>query len=139
MEGGEGGARGGGGAVGAKSPVIAGSSMRSTTVYSSGGGKFTTIPAGQPIAGCSSGGGTRTEVFGNQYVEYDIQQHPRLIFGHRQYGSGCPGVTGRGVIGCRFPFMFWPVVWGGAIGLGAGAYPHSDEVIDFTTILLKPL
>lgn len=29
MEGGEGGARGGGGAVGAKSPVIAGSSMRS--------------------------------------------------------------------------------------------------------------
>lgn len=122
MEGGEGGARGGGGAVGAKSPVIAGSSMRSTTVYSSGGGKFTTIPAGQPIAGCSSGGGTRTEVFGNQ-----------------QYGSGCPGVTGRGVIGCRFPFMFWPVVWGGAIGLGAGAYPHSDEVIDFTTILLKPL
>jgi hypothetical protein len=30
-----------------------------------------TIPAGQPFAGRSSGGATRSEVFGNQCVEYD--------------------------------------------------------------------
>jgi hypothetical protein len=46
----------------------------------------------------------------------------------RTYGSGYPGVTGRGVSGRGFPFYFWPVVWGSA---GGAAYLHDDEVIPF--------
>lgn len=30
-----------------------------------------------------------------------------------QYGSGYPGITGRGTAGRGFPFYFWPVVWAG--------------------------
>jgi hypothetical protein len=48
---------------------------------------------------------------------------------NRQYGSGYPGVAGRGVAGRGFPFVFWPLAWGGAVGFGAGAYLHGDEVI----------
>jgi hypothetical protein len=45
-------------------------------------------------------------------------------------GSGYPGLTTqRGVGGLGFPFVFWPVVWGGAAGVDADAYLHrSDEV-----------
>jgi hypothetical protein len=39
--------------------------------------------------------------------------------------------VGRGVAGRSFPFTFWPLVWGGAVGFGASAYLHSDEVIAF--------
>ncbi|KAI0942057.1 hypothetical protein AcV7_002590 [Taiwanofungus camphoratus] len=70
--------------------------------YGGGGGRVTTIPAGQVFAGRSSGGGTRNEVFGTS-----------------QYGSGYPGVTGRGVAGRGFPFIFWPLVWGEGLGYGA--------------------
>ena len=52
----------------------------------------------------------------------------RLTSENRQYGSGYPGVTGRGVAGRDFPFIFWPLAWGGAVGYGANAYLHSDEV-----------
>ena len=30
---------------------------------------------------------------------------------NRTYGSGYPGIGGRGVVGRPFPFWFWPVVW----------------------------
>lgn len=46
----------------------------------------------------------------------------------RMYGSGYPGVAGRGVSGRGFPFFFWPIAWGGVAGLGTAAYLHSDEV-----------
>ena len=29
----------------------------------------------------------------------------------RAYGSGYPGIEGRGVVGRHLPFWFWPVVW----------------------------
>ena len=34
----------------------------------------------------------------------------------RTFGSGYPGVVGRGVAGRGFPFYFWPLVWGGIAG-----------------------
>ncbi|KAG6848285.1 hypothetical protein H0H93_001526 [Arthromyces matolae] len=58
-----------------------------------------------------AGGGTRNQVFGS-----------------RLYGSGYPGIVGAGVAGRGFPFYFWPVVWGGALGAGTAAYLHDDEV-----------
>ncbi|KAI0038094.1 hypothetical protein FA95DRAFT_1477823, partial [Auriscalpium vulgare] len=79
------------------------------TAYGAGGGKIVTIPAGQPFAGRSAGGGTRQQVFGNSF-----------------YGSGYPGVASRGVSGLGLPFFFWPVVFTG--GIGTAAYLHdSDE------------
>ena len=51
--------------------------------------------------------------------------HGKLI---RTYGSGYPGLGGRGVTGRGFPFYFWPIAWGGLAGLGAAAYLHSTEV-----------
>jgi hypothetical protein len=130
--GGRGGGGKGGGSTGAKSPVSVGGSTKSASSYGGGGGKVTTIPAGQFFAGRNSGGGTRNQVFGNQYVGHDLEQYSSLIFVHRQYGSGYPGVAGRGVAGRGFPFVFWPLAWGGAVGLGAGAYLHSNEVINLT-------
>lgn len=47
---------------------------------------------------------------------------------YRQYGSGYPGVAGRGVASRGFPFVFWPLAWGGVAGVGAGAYLHNSEV-----------
>jgi len=59
---------------------------------------------------------------------------PLLIahfFFFRQYGSGYPGVAGRGVAGRGFPFVFWPLAWGGFAGAGTTAYLHNTEVGDF--------
>ncbi|TCD60630.1 hypothetical protein EIP91_009761 [Steccherinum ochraceum] len=81
----------------------------SATAYGGGGGKPTVISAGQPFAGRTVGGGSRGQVFGS-----------------RVYGSGYPGITSRGVGGLGFPFVFWPVIWGGGLGYG-GAYLHNNE------------
>jgi len=110
--GGKGGSSGSSGAAGAgrSSPVSAGGTTKSATSYGPGGGPSAPIAAGQPFAGRNAGGGTRDQVYGNQ-----------------QYGSGYPGVAGRGVGGRGFPFVFWPLAWGGVGGLGAGAYLHNNE------------
>ena len=42
------------------------------------------------------------------------------------YGSGYPGITGRGVAGRGFPFWFWPVVWGNNVQ--SGSYLQAPEV-----------
>ncbi|KAG6849345.1 hypothetical protein H0H93_009265 [Arthromyces matolae] len=88
---------------------VTGTSSKATP-YGVGGGKSTTIAAGQLFAGRESGGGTRAQVYGTS-----------------QYGSGYPGSSQRGVAGLGFPFVFWPVVWGGAGGFGTEAYLHTSE------------
>ncbi|KAJ4463581.1 hypothetical protein C8J55DRAFT_539019 [Lentinula edodes] len=95
---------------GSSSSVTIAGSSRSATSYGSGGGKASTIPSGQIFAGRTEGGGTRDQVFGSS-----------------TYGSGYPGITGRGVAGRGFPFLFWPIVWGGAAGIGSTAYLHDTE------------
>lgn len=45
----------------------------------------------------------------------------------RAYGSGYPGITGRGVSGRGFPFYFWPLAWGGVAAVGTSAYLHIEE------------
>ncbi|KAI0353843.1 hypothetical protein OH77DRAFT_1550857 [Trametes cingulata] len=98
------------GSRGASVPVSGSTVGRSNAVsYGSGTTKVVTIPAGQPFAGRSSGGATRGQIFGS-----------------RTYGSGYPGVSGAGVAGRGFPFVFWPVVWGGGLGYGA-AYLHANH------------
>lgn len=107
----KGGSAGGGSSGGGRSsPINSGGSSRPATAYGPGGGRATTIPGGQFFAGRTSGGGTRSQVFGTS-----------------QYGSGYPGITGRGVAGRGFPFAFWPLAWGGVIGAGTGAYLHTSE------------
>ncbi|KAK0501410.1 hypothetical protein EDD18DRAFT_1347495 [Armillaria luteobubalina] len=96
--------------TGKSSSVSAGGTSKAAVSYSKGGGSTSTIPAGQLFAGRSIGGGTREQVFGT-----------------KSYGSGYPGISGRGVAGRGFPFYFWPVVWGGDAGAGTAAYLHSDE------------
>ncbi|KAI9569797.1 hypothetical protein HD554DRAFT_2087454 [Boletus coccyginus] len=88
------------------------SGKTSATAYGSGGGSTIIIPAGQLFAGRSAGGGTRSEVVGT-----------------RTYGSGYPGITGRGVSNRGFPFWFWPVVWNGP-GAPAGSYLRAPEYGD---------
>ncbi|KAF8069245.1 hypothetical protein FPV67DRAFT_1113544 [Lyophyllum atratum] len=107
-----GGSTGGTGSSGAgrSTPISSGGSSKSATSFGPGGGKSAPIPAGQPFAGRDSGGATRGQVYGNQ-----------------QYGSGYPGVAGRGVAGRGFPFVFWPLAWGGVGGIGAAAYLHNSE------------
>ncbi|KAG5653451.1 hypothetical protein H0H81_000340 [Sphagnurus paluster] len=56
------------------------------------------------FAGRVAGGGTRNEIYGT-----------------KTYGSGYPGITGRGVAGRGFPFYFWPLAWGGAGAIVGGA------------------
>jgi hypothetical protein len=51
-----------------------------------------------------------------------------FFFISRQYGSGYPGVAGRGVAGRGFPFVFWPLAWGGVAGVSTAAYLHNTEV-----------
>ncbi|KIK75334.1 hypothetical protein PAXRUDRAFT_835715 [Paxillus rubicundulus Ve08.2h10] len=75
-------------------PASTASGKKTSTAYGYGGGPSITIPAGQFFSGRTAGGGTRLQVFGT-----------------RVYGSGYPGVTGRGVSGRGFPFWYWPVVW----------------------------
>ncbi|RDB27004.1 hypothetical protein Hypma_005072 [Hypsizygus marmoreus] len=113
--GGGGGSSGGGkggssGSGGGRAPISTGGSTKPATSYSNGGGKAAPIPAGQLFAGRTAGGGTRDQVYGN-----------------KQYGSGYPGVAGRGVAGRGFPFVFWPLAWGGLAGAGAGVYLHNSE------------
>ncbi|KAL4079789.1 hypothetical protein J3A83DRAFT_4212468 [Scleroderma citrinum] len=99
-KGGNGGASKSGSSSGEKQskvPLSGGSSYlgkSSATAYGYGGGKPIIIPAGQPFAGRSSGGGMRDQIYGT-----------------RTYGSGYPGIGGRGVSGRPFPFWFWPLVW----------------------------
>ncbi|THU99592.1 hypothetical protein K435DRAFT_964395 [Dendrothele bispora CBS 962.96] len=84
---------------------------RTSRPYNNGGGKPTVVPAGQPFAGRSVGGGTRSQIYGS-----------------RTYGSGYPSYGyGRGVAGRGFPFYFWPLVWGGAVGVGTTTYLHASE------------
>jgi hypothetical protein len=47
---------------------------------------------------------------------------------NREYGSGYPGITGRGTDGRGFPFIFWPLAWGGEIFPPSSAYLHTTEV-----------
>ncbi|KAL4079790.1 hypothetical protein J3A83DRAFT_1156224 [Scleroderma citrinum] len=88
------------------------SGKSSASVYGYGGGKSIIIPSGQLFAGRSAGGGTRDQIFGS-----------------RTYGSGYPGITGRGVAGHGFPFWFWPIVWGGA-AVGVESYLDGSEYGD---------
>jgi hypothetical protein len=46
----------------------------------------------------------------------------------REYGSGYPGIIGRGTGGRGFPFIFWPVTWGGNTSQPSNAYLHTTEV-----------
>ncbi|KAF9461734.1 hypothetical protein BDZ94DRAFT_1263216 [Collybia nuda] len=101
---------GGGGGTARSSPITSGGTTRSASTSGAGGGTPAAIPAGQPFAGRISGGGTRGQVYGNQ-----------------QYGSGYPNIAGRGVANRGFPFVFWPLAWGGIAGVGAGAYLHNSE------------
>ncbi|KAF4614854.1 hypothetical protein D9613_002974 [Agrocybe pediades] len=117
-----GGGRSGGGTTGGRGGTGGGSARsssvntpigsKSATSFGNGGGSPVTIPSGQLFAGRQAGGGTRGEVYGS-----------------RTYGSGYPGLpaANRGVGGLNFPFVFWPIAWGGAAGLGAGAYLHNRE------------
>ncbi|KAG5350714.1 hypothetical protein C0989_009581 [Termitomyces sp. Mn162] len=107
--GGEGGGRGGGGSPHSTS-ISADGTTKTATDFGVGGGKSSPIPTGQLFAGRESGGGTRAEVYGTS-----------------QYGSGYPGISQRGVANLGFPFVFWPIAWGGAVGIGAGAYLHTSE------------
>ncbi|TFY79891.1 hypothetical protein EWM64_g4126 [Hericium alpestre] len=112
-KGSSGGSSSGGGSVGSTSRVPVSNlpaGKSSATAYGSGGGRPVTIPAGQPFAGRTTGGGTRNQVYGNTF-----------------YGSGYPGASGLGVAGHGLPFAFWPIVWGGAAGVGAGAYLHESH------------
>ncbi|KIK56934.1 hypothetical protein GYMLUDRAFT_46820 [Collybiopsis luxurians FD-317 M1] len=104
------GSEGGSGGRSTSSSVSTSGTSRSATSYGGGGGKSVTIPAGQTFAGRTEGGATRDQVFGTS-----------------TYGSGYPGISGRGVSGRGFPFFFWPIVWGGAIGTGSTAYLHDTQ------------
>ncbi|KAF8626486.1 hypothetical protein AX17_006542 [Amanita inopinata Kibby_2008] len=105
-----GGGSGSSGSRGSPSSINTGRGTQSARPFGSGGGPSSVIPGGQAFAGRSVGGGTRGQIYGT-----------------RQYGSGYPGVVGRGTAGRGFPFYFWPVVWGGAIGAGTGAYLHPGD------------
>jgi len=114
-----GGAKGGGSAGGAgsaeggtgrSSSVSTSGSSKTAQSYGGGGGRVVTIPSGQPFAGRSEGGGTRSQIFGTQ-----------------TYGSGYPGVPGRGVANRGFPFYFWPLSFGVGGGIGTSAYLNSDS------------
>ena len=52
---------------------------RTASPYSVGGGRAKTIPHGQPFAGRYSGGGTRDQVYGSQYVNSSFPSHIILI------------------------------------------------------------
>ncbi|KAL0580681.1 hypothetical protein V5O48_001322 [Marasmius crinis-equi] len=104
------GSTGGSSGGGRSSSVSTGSGSRSATAFGGGGGPVSSIPSGQLFSGRSEGGGTRGQVYGTS-----------------TYGSGYPGVPGRGVADRGFPFFFWPVAWGGAAGVGGAAYLHNRE------------
>ncbi|KXN90331.1 hypothetical protein AN958_04364 [Leucoagaricus sp. SymC.cos] len=108
-----GGSRGGSSSSSSRGPAVSvGGSSRPASSSNSGGGPSVKIPSGQPFAGRDQGGGTRGQVFGT-----------------KQYGSGYPGIPGRGVSGRGFPFYFWPITWGTAavVGVGTAAYLDSSH------------
>ncbi|KAH9922879.1 hypothetical protein B0H21DRAFT_701378 [Amylocystis lapponica] len=106
------GSKGSSGSTGKSSSVpVSGATGGRTSAasYGGGGGKSTTIPSGQLFSGRTSGGATRSQVYGTS-----------------AYGSGYPGISGLGVANRGFPYVFWPVVFG--VGLGYGAeYLHDNE------------
>lgn len=73
--------------VGGKRKVAASNSNGST--------REETLPANHLFAGRTVGGGTRDQIYGTS-----------------AYGSGYPGVDGKGTAGRGFPFYFWPVSFG---------------------------
>ncbi|KAJ8515501.1 hypothetical protein ONZ45_g7093 [Pleurotus djamor] len=101
---------GGGGSAGRTVLVNTSAGIQSASSRAFGGGTPAEIPAGQPFAGRMTGGATRADVYGT-----------------RSYGSGYPGLAGRGVANRGFPFIFWPLAWGGVASTGAAAYLHTLE------------
>ncbi|KIM37042.1 hypothetical protein M413DRAFT_31201 [Hebeloma cylindrosporum] len=92
--------------------IKSGSSSMKASTYSRGSSVPAVIPPGQLFAGRIAGGGTRDQIFGT-----------------RTYGSGYPGIAGRGTSGLNFPFIFWPLAWPTAVG-GGGAtavYLHNHN------------
>ena len=55
----------------------------------------------------------------------------------RQYGSGYPGVVGRGVAGRNFPFYFWPLTFGGVGAAGAYHYLDGDGEVSYEQNLIS--
>ncbi|KAF8626492.1 hypothetical protein AX17_006547 [Amanita inopinata Kibby_2008] len=107
----KGGSGGGGGRTGGSSRSIStGAGMRPARAFGGGGGPAMIIPSGQLFAGRPAGGGTRSQIYGTS-----------------QYGSGYPGVIGRGTTERGFPFYFWPVVWVNGDGTGTGSYLYPPD------------
>ncbi|KAF9532164.1 hypothetical protein CPB83DRAFT_661662 [Crepidotus variabilis] len=51
--------------------------------------------------------------------------------GTRKFGSGYPGIPITGVAGRGFPFVFWPLAWGGAGAAGATTYHYLDNSTEY--------
>ena len=47
---------------------------------------------------------------------------------NRIYGSGYPGIIGRGTAGRGFPFFFWPLSWGRVSYTDSSAYLYTTDV-----------
>lgn len=62
---------------------------------------------------------------GKCYGSNIIYRSKVLIYYRRAYGSGYPGIAGKGTVGRGFPFFFWPLAFGTA-GLGGAYHYHSD-------------
>ncbi|KAJ7712562.1 hypothetical protein B0H16DRAFT_1624056 [Mycena metata] len=97
------------------SPVTVLNTHQKATPYGSGGGSPSAILSGEIFPGRMQGGGTRDQIFGT-----------------RTYGSGYPGISGRGVANRGFPFFFWPLSFEGRPGNGAYLqsnieYGHADN------------
>ncbi|KAJ7035800.1 hypothetical protein C8F04DRAFT_1097384 [Mycena alexandri] len=110
---GEGKGSSGSSTAGKSTPISSGGSSKSVATYNEGGGEEETIGSEQPFAGRVQGGGTRDEVWVKQV-----------------YGSGYPGLSGRGVNGRGFTSAcyFWPISWGDGAGYGANAsYLYDNE------------
>jgi len=98
---------------GKSSIVYSGGGFKSATAYGAGGGHVLVIPAGEFFAGRLAGGGMRSEIYGN-----------------RGYGSGYPGISGRGTAGRGFPFFFWPLSWGNNVSASSD-YLYNTEYGSF--------
>ncbi|KAF8997089.1 hypothetical protein BDQ17DRAFT_1401051 [Cyathus striatus] len=111
----------GGGSSGSGSSGSSSSSGKGSSWWGSGkgGGSPKAIASGMPFAGRMAGGGTRD-----------------TIYGSRSYGSGYPGIAGRGVDGRGFPYWFYPVVWPMA-GVAGGEYFITRLMRTFTFHILS--
>ncbi|KAJ7038056.1 hypothetical protein C8F04DRAFT_1091208 [Mycena alexandri] len=83
-------------------PVTVLHTDKKATPYGPGGGSPSAVLSGEIFGGRMQGGGTRDQIFGT-----------------RTYGSGYPGISGRGVADRGFPFFFWPLSFEGRPGNGA--------------------